>query len=137
MNAGFQLYRGTKVELTIKLDIHWKATAMATAAPRIVLGNISDISTQQIGPQLNMNEAEYTIMLITPTTPGRDGDTAVRVTPSAPSAMPREPMISRGLRPIFSTVNMATRVNVMLTTPIRTVWLIGLPMPMDSNILGA
>ena len=51
------LYIGTKVDDTMKLNIHWKATARATAAPRMVLGNISDISTQQMGPQLNMNEA--------------------------------------------------------------------------------
>jgi hypothetical protein len=49
---------GTKVELTMKLKIHWKATAMATAAPRIVLGNISAISTHVIGPHENMNDAE-------------------------------------------------------------------------------
>ncbi len=51
------LYIGTKVEDTMKLNIHWKATAMATAAPRMVFGKISAISTQQMGPQLNMNEA--------------------------------------------------------------------------------
>ena len=41
----------------MKFEIHWKATAMATAAPRIVFGKISEMSTQQIGPQENMNEA--------------------------------------------------------------------------------
>ena len=41
-----------------KLKIHWKATAIATAAPRMVFGKISEISTQQIGPQENMNDAE-------------------------------------------------------------------------------
>lgn len=51
------LYIGRKVDETIKLKIHWNATAMATAAPRMVFGKISAISTQQIGPQLNMNEA--------------------------------------------------------------------------------
>ena len=51
------LYIGTKVEDTMKLNSHWKATAMATAAPRMVFGKISAISTQQMGPQLNMNEA--------------------------------------------------------------------------------
>ena len=30
----------------MKLNIHWKATAMATAAPRMVFGKISAISTQ-------------------------------------------------------------------------------------------
>ena len=30
---------------------------MATAAPRMVLGNISAMSTQQMGPHENMNEA--------------------------------------------------------------------------------
>ena len=31
---------------------------IATAAPRIVLGKISEISTQQIGPHENINDAE-------------------------------------------------------------------------------
>ena len=48
---------GTNVEDTMKLKIHWKATAMATAAPRMVLGKISEMSTQQMGPHENMNEA--------------------------------------------------------------------------------
>lgn len=48
---------GTNVDETMKLKIHWKATAMATAAPRMVLGNISAINTQQMGPHENMNEA--------------------------------------------------------------------------------
>ena len=43
---------------TMKLNIHWNATAIATAAPRMVLGKISEISTQQIGPHENMNDAE-------------------------------------------------------------------------------
>ena len=46
------------VKETMKLNIHWNATAMATADERIVLGKISDKSTQQIGPQENMNETE-------------------------------------------------------------------------------
>ena len=57
MSPSRMLYIGRKVDETMKLKIHWKATATATAAPRIVLGKISAISTQQIGPQLNMNEA--------------------------------------------------------------------------------
>lgn len=48
---------GTNEALTIQLKIHWKATAMATAAPRMVLGNISDMSTQHIGPHDIMNDA--------------------------------------------------------------------------------
>ena len=55
--AVFMLNIGTKVELTIQLNIHWKATAMATAAPRMVFGKISDMSTQQIGPHDIMNDA--------------------------------------------------------------------------------
>ena len=81
---------GTNVELTMKFEIHWKATAIATAAPRMVLGNISAMSTQQIGPQENMNDAEYTIIEIAvtismPTWPN------VTATPKAPNAMPSEP----------------------------------------------
>ena len=41
----------------MKLNIHWNATATATAAPLIVLGNISDIRTQQIGPHDHINDA--------------------------------------------------------------------------------
>ena len=95
------------------------------------------MSTQQIGPQLNMNEAEYTIMLITPTMPGSPGSTAARATPRAPTAIPSEPVMSSGLRPSFSTVKMATRVKVMFTIPMSTVWVIGLPIPMDSKMRGA
>ena len=51
------LYIGTKVDDTMKLKIHWNATAMAVAWLRIVLGKIYEIRTQQMGPQLNMNEA--------------------------------------------------------------------------------
>lgn len=57
ISPALMLYMGRKVDETMKLNIHWKATAMATAAPRMVLGNISAMSTQQIGPQLNMNDA--------------------------------------------------------------------------------
>ena len=50
-------YRGTKVEETMKLKIHWKATAMAVAWLRMVFGKISEMYTQQMGPQLNMKQA--------------------------------------------------------------------------------
>ncbi len=46
---------GKKVDDTIKLKTHWNATATATAAPRMVLGKISAIITQQIGPHENIN----------------------------------------------------------------------------------
>ena len=49
---------GTNEVDTIQLKIHWNATAMATAAPRMVLGNTSAMSTQQIGPHENMKLAE-------------------------------------------------------------------------------
>ena len=75
--------------------------------------------------------------LITPTMPGTPGIASARATPRAPRAMPREPTMRSGLRPSFSTVKIATRVNVMLITPISTVCVIGLPMPMDSKIRGA
>ena len=51
--------------------------------------------------------------------------------------MPREPVISSGLRPSFSTVKMATSVKLMLTIPIMTVCVIGSPMPIDSKMRGA
>ena len=49
---------GTKEVETIQLKIHWNATAMATAAPRMVLGNTSAMSTQQMGPQEYMKDTE-------------------------------------------------------------------------------
>jgi len=61
----------------------------------------------------------------------------VRATPKAPMAMPMEPLMSSGLRPSFSTVNTATRVNEMLTTPMMTVCIIGLAMPMSVKMRGA
>ena len=51
------LYMGTKVLETMKLKIHWNATAMAVAWLRMVLGNSSAIYTQQMGPQLNIKHA--------------------------------------------------------------------------------
>ena len=60
---------GTNEVETIQLNIHWKATAMATAPPRMVLGNTSAISTQQMGPHENMklhlNDGHYTGDLVT------------------------------------------------------------------------
>ena len=41
------LYIGTKVEETMKLKIHWKATAMAVAWERMVFGKSSAMYTQQ------------------------------------------------------------------------------------------
>ena len=84
------LYIGTKVDDTIKLKIHWKATAIATAAPRMVFGKISEISTQQIGPHENMNDAEYTMMLTTDTNGGK-AHKLLNATPAAPRAIPIEP----------------------------------------------
>ncbi len=55
----------------------------------------------------------------------------------APIAIPMEPEMSNGLRPHFSTVNTANRVNSILTIPIRTVCTIGFAMPIVSNIRGA
>lgn len=46
-----------KVAVTRKFETHCAATAMATACERIVLGKISEMSTQQMGPHDIMNEA--------------------------------------------------------------------------------
>ena len=46
-----------KVAETRKFEIHCAATATATAPERIVLGKISEMSTQQIGPHDIMNDA--------------------------------------------------------------------------------
>ena len=52
------LYIGRKVDETMKLKIHWNATAIATcSATDGIQGKISAINTQQMGPQLNINEA--------------------------------------------------------------------------------
>ena len=115
----------------MKLNIHWKATAMATAAPRMVFGKSSAMRTQAIGPHENMKLALYTMMLSIVTVP-RLGLPKVSATPSAPIAMPIEPQMSRGLRPSFSTVNTATSVNDMFTIPMITVCTIGSFIPMSS-----
>lgn len=46
-----------KVAVTRKFETHCAATAMATACERIVLGKISEMSTQQMGSHDIMNEA--------------------------------------------------------------------------------
>ena len=99
---------------TIQLKIHWKATAIATAAPRIVLGKTSAISTQHIGPHENIKLAEYTMMLAIHRS-SKDGLPKVTATPKAPRAIPKEPVINKGFRPNFSTVKTATKVNDILT----------------------
>ena len=104
----------------MKLKIHWKATAIATAAPRMVFGKSSAISTHAIGPHENMKLALYTMMLNIVTVLS-DSLPKVRATPNAPTAIPMEPKISNGLRPNFSTVNTATSVNEIFTIPIITV----------------
>ena len=68
---------------------------------------------------------------------GRPVTMLQRATPKAPIAIPMEPEMSNGLRPHFSTVNTANRVNSILTIPIRTVCTIGFAMPIVSNIRGA
>ena len=110
---------------------------MATALPRMVLGKISDISTQQIGPHDIMKKAAYTITDSTgsiPLTPMLSH----KATANAPAAIPMDPMMSKGLRPKRSTVKMATSVKIMLTIPIMTVCIIPPPSaPAFSNIRGA
>ena len=127
---------GTKVELTMKLNTHWKATAIATAAPRMVFGKSSAISTHAIGPHENMKLALYTMMLSIVRVPS-EGLPKVRATPNAPAAIPMEPQMRSGFLPSFSTVNTATRVNEILTTPMITVWTIGFCIPMSWKIRGA
>ena len=61
----------------------------------------------------------------------------LNATPKAPIAIRMEPLISKGLRPSFSTVKMARRVKVILMIPIKTVYIIGSPRPIDSKMRGA
>ena len=65
------------------------------------------------------------------------GSPNVSATSNAPMAMPMEPVMSSGLRPHFSTVKIATSVNVMFTTPMITVWVIGLSIPISWKMRGA
>lgn len=58
-----------KVDDTAKFAIHCAATAIATALPRMVLGKISDINTQQIESHDIINEAVYITMNIRVLTP--------------------------------------------------------------------
>ena len=80
-----------------------------------------------------MKEALYTMMLTTGTRAGIPATTLLAATPKAPIAMPAEPHISKGLRPSFSTVSTARRVNSRFTMPMKTVCTIGSPMPIDSK----
>ena len=56
----------------------------------------------------------------------------VIATPIAPKAMPSEPTMSKGLRPSFSTVKIATQVKLRFTIPLNTVSTIGLSNPIAS-----
>ena len=102
----------------------------------MVFGNNSAMRTHAIGPQLNMKLALYTMMLSIVIVP-REGLPKVRATPRAPIAMPIEPQMRRGLRPSFSTVNTATRVNEILTIPMMTVCTIGFSIPISWKMGGA
>ena len=102
----------------------------------MVLGNISAMRTQQIGPHENMKDALYTIIL-SMVTRLRLSLPNVTATPNAPIAIPMEPTISKGFLPSFSTVNTATRVNNMFTTPITTVFTIGSVIPISPKMRGA
>src|SRR3712207_3432988 len=127
---------GTNEVDTIQLNIHWNATAIATAPSRMVFGNTSAMSTQHIGPHENMKLAEYIMMEIMHNS-CKSGLPKVHATPIAPTAMPSEPVMSRGLRPSFSTVNIATQVNPRLTIPLKTVRFNGSAKHIASYILGA
>ena len=76
-------------------------------------------------------------MLITEIIAGSPVTMLQSATPKAPTAIPMEPEISNGLRPHFSTVNTASKVNRIFTTPMSTVCTIGLAIPIVSNIRGA
>src|SRR5690625_7809731 len=93
---------------------------MATACPRILFGNISDINTQQIGPHDIIKEAVKIMMKINVPIP-ITFENAMKATPTIPTAIPTEPNIKRGLRPHLSTVKIAKTVNITLTNPITIV----------------
>ena len=76
-------------------------------------------------------------MMLSIVTVPSDGLPKVTATPAAPTAMPIEPQMSSGLRPNFSTVNTATSVNEIFTTPIITVCTIGFSIPMSWKMRGA
>ena len=95
------------------------------------------VDNHDLDIRLNMNEALYTMMLITGNIGGSPGIILQSATPKAPMTMPMEPEISSGLRPHFSTVKTASRVNRMLMIPMMTVCTIGLPMPIVSKMRGA
>ena len=110
---------------------------MATALPRMVLGKISDISTQQMGPHDIMKKAAYTMTDSTGSSPLMP-ILSHKATAKAPTAIPTEPMISNGFRPKRSTVKIAISVKTILTMPMMTVCIIPPPSaPAFSNIRGA
>ena len=110
---------------------------MAIALPRIVLGKISAINTQHIGPHDIIKKAAYTITDNTGTSP-LIASWSHMATAKAPNAIPMEPIINKGLRPNLSTVKTATSVNRIFTTPMITVCIIPPPSaPALSKIRGA
>src|SRR4051794_9913187 len=118
-----------------KLGIHCAAADTDSAAPRILLGNISPSSTHTTGPHVAPNE---TTNRLAPTraTPLQGLPSCGVLVPSsatvmtawvnasviAPSAtnMPAEPASSSTRRPILSTSAMATTVTAMLVTAVTT-----------------
>ena len=56
--AEFHVIHRNECRRHYEVEYHWKATAMAIAALRMVLGKISEMSTQHIGPHENMKHAE-------------------------------------------------------------------------------
>ena len=113
----------------------------AISAP-IVEATIEPVSAEPVSEEFevtyeNNNKKNVGTYTVVATIAGTDDATLVTATPAAPRAIPSEPTIRSGLRPSFSTVKIATRVNEMFTTPISTVCIIGLPIPSDSKIRGA
>ncbi len=58
VNGMLNAAKAGKEDDTIKFITHCAPTAMATALPLMVFGNISEINTQQIGPHDIINAAE-------------------------------------------------------------------------------
>src|SRR5699024_12777245 len=94
------------VEVIVKLANHCTATAMAIAALRILLGNISDNNTQMIGPQLIINDAEQITINTNAITPNVEL-AVITLIPIIPISIPIDPIITYAFRQNVSTYKVA------------------------------
>lgn len=105
---------------TRKLPIHRERVASAMALPRIAFGKISAMTTQHTGPNENAKQAMKAKI-----NNNIQGPEVIPKANSVPmiiseATTPPTPKNNNGRLPHLSTVNMATKVNTTLTSPMVT-----------------